>query len=49
VVVLRTGLLLVVLGCLHVVNLAALRRLSRPAPAVPAVVERPAHANRFPY
>jgi len=49
-VVVRTGLLFLVLGGLHLVNLAALRRIRRPAgQAAPPPIERPQHAPRYPY
>jgi hypothetical protein len=54
-VVIRTGLLLLVLGGLHVANLVVLRRMrhgraraSDPLPAPPPPVSAP-HTGRFPY
>jgi len=50
-VVVRTGLLFLVLGGLHLVNLAALRRARRPAQtaAMPRAGGEPPAAGRFPY
>ena len=50
-VVTRTGMLFLVLGGLHVVNLLTLRRMRRPGP-MPAAVATPGaapHSGRFPY
>ncbi|HEY4027798.1 MAG TPA: hypothetical protein VGO86_15330 [Candidatus Dormibacteraeota bacterium] len=49
VIVLRTGVLLLMLGGLHLANLAILRRIGRPArPAAGGVRSEPA-TGRFPY